>query len=188
MSLRIDNRWLSGLSLGFFIAAMGGCSPSLRRGTDRAEPQNRYSYTYRVITRDCRCDEYSTLDSIDRIEYRFHASYMMDAGILTTIEIDVRNNANETLRFDHATAKVSSRNIAYQYNDRFLPLPDLTILPRNSETITLLGKETTGKDDWHEIAGEQLTITIRGLQLGEKEVKMQSVTFVPENPMMQDRR
>ena len=50
--------------------------------------------------------------------------------------------------------------------------------------MKLTGKEMTDHDDWHKIAGEQLTITIRGMRLAMREVTSQSVTFVPENPII----
>ncbi|MBI1803327.1 MAG: hypothetical protein HY033_04860 [Ignavibacteriae bacterium] len=181
--------------VAMLVMGVSGCSPSKPEGTGRAvpppspepEPSPTKTYAYRAITDNCNCTEYSVADAKNNIEYRFRATYKMDTGIITSIEIEVHNNNDDTLHLDHGTAKVSSRNVAYQYNDRFVPLPDLTILPKKSDTVKLTGKERTDTNDWHKIAGEQLTITIRGLRLGESEVKSQSVTFVPENPMIQQR-
>ena len=109
----------------------------------------------------------------------------MYGGIVTDIEIDIQNNSADTLFLFHGSAKVSSRNIAYQYNDMFLPLPNFTMAPGKSETVKLTGKERTSDNNWLEIAGEQLTVTLRGLLLGNKELSPLSVSFVPENPMME---
>ena len=108
----------------------------------------------------------------------------MHDGIATTIEIEIFNNSNEKLSLDLAEAKVSSRNIAYQYKDKFLPLPSLTVGPHSSDVVKLIGKEISGEDNWHEIAGERMTVTIKGLMLGQKMLNEQSVTFVPVNPKL----
>ena len=56
--------------------------------------------------------------------------------------------------------------------------------PGDTRSIQFSGNDVTGVNDWNKIAGEQLTITLRGIRLGTKELRQQSVTFVPENPMM----
>jgi hypothetical protein len=81
---------------------------------------------------------------------------------------------------------VSSKNVDYQYNNRFIPLPDMAILPGGSERLDLDGKEVTSAPSWRRIAGEQLTLTLKGMRLGEKTLEKQVVTFVPENPMLKD--
>jgi len=182
------------LLAGFMIA---GCSSSTPRYTanpvppthsaapeEKPEPSAYHTYTYRAVTDDCDCEEFTKIDATGVVEYRFRARYTMDSGIHTNIEIEVTNNSNDTLRFDHGTAMVSSRNVAYQYNGKFVPLPNLTIPPKKSDKMKLAGNDRSGENDWHKIAGEQLTVMIRGIRLGEKDVAPQSVTFVPENPMM----
>jgi hypothetical protein len=42
----------------------------------------------------------------------------------------------------------------------------------------------TGVEDWHKIAGEQLTITVKGVRLAMKELPQQLVTFIPQNPKL----
>ena len=147
---------------------ISGCSPS--------------NYSYRVINDDCNCEDYILHDGA--IEYRFHAEYEMHDGVATTIEIEIFNGSNEKLSLDLAEAKVSSRNIAYQYKDKFLPLPSLTVGPHSSDVVKLIGKEISGEDDWHKIAGEQMTVTIKGLLLGQKMLKEQNIIFVPVNPKL----
>jgi hypothetical protein len=139
-------------------------------------------YAYRAVNEDCNCEEYILHDGA--IEYRFHAEYEMHDGVATTIEIELFNGSNEKLSLDLAEAKVSSRNIAYQYKDKFLPLPSLTVGPHSSDVVKLKGKEISGEDNWHEIAGERMTVTIKGLMLGQNILKEQNITFVPVNPKL----
>ena len=150
------------------LLLISSCSPS--------------NYSYRVINDDCNCQEYIAHDGA--VEYHFLAEYEMHDGVATTIEIELFNGSNEKLSLDLAEAKVSSRNIAYQYKDKFLPLPSLTVGPHSSDVVKLKGKEISGGDDWHEIAGERMTITIKGLLLGQKMLKEQNITFVPVNPKL----
>ena len=108
----------------------------------------------------------------------------MDDGIATTIEIQFTNHSRDTLFFDLATVRISSRNIAYRYNDKFLPLSHPAILPSHTDVVTMSGNDLTQQDDWNKIAGEQLTVTLKGLRLGERILPDQTVTFIPENPKM----
>ena len=144
------------------------------------------SYVYRVSNDDCNCLEYALTDSASRIEYRFHASYTMQRGVLTEIFFAIVNRSDDTLSFERGAVKVSSRNIRYQYNNKFLPLPWDPIPPRSSGIRNLTGKEVTQESNWHKIAGEQLTITIKGLSLSGRELRSQTVTFIPENPNIGD--
>ena len=144
----------------------------------------RSTYSYRAITDDCRCEEFKLNDKQHKIDYRFRAHYKMDGGIVTTIEIEFINHSRDTLFFDLTVVKISSRNITYRYNDKFLPLPHSVILPSHADVVTMSGNDLTQQDDWNKIAGEQLTVTLKGLRLGERVLSEQTVTFVPENPKM----
>ena len=106
-------------------------------------------------------------------------------GIVTNIEIEIKNTSGDTLFLAHATAKVTSRNVPYMYNDRFLPLPFPLIPPGSSNVVHLSGEDWTGENDWHKIAGEQLSVTMQGLRLGDREIAPRTITFIPENPMME---
>jgi hypothetical protein len=108
----------------------------------------------------------------------------MDKGIITTIEINFVNHSRDTLFFDLAAVKISSKNITYRYNDKFVPLPHLIILPSRSDLVTMSGNDITQRDDWNKIAGEQMAVTLKGLRLGEQILPEQTVTFIPENPKM----
>lgn len=148
------------------------------------EPSPRSEYLYRAVTNDCNCEEFRTTDAGAAVEYLFRARYKMNNGILTTIELEVKNGSGDTVFFDHGSVRVSSKNIAYQYNDKFLPLGDLVIPPGDARGIQLTGKDVNEANDWNKIAGERLTVTVRGIRSGMRELRQQSVTFVPENPMI----
>jgi len=145
-------------------------------------------YAYRAISENCNCEEYWVADKQNKIGYLFQAHYRMEDGIVTSIDVKFVNNTKETLTLDHGAVKVSSRNFAYQYNDKFIPLPLLTIRPGGSDEVHLSGREVSAKDDWNKIAGERLTVTIRGVRLGDRELPEQAARFVPENPKIENRK
>jgi hypothetical protein len=189
------------LSFVFVTQLLTGCSSSTTTTLpDRTEvivpspkepapvppPSSGREYVYRISNENCNCEEYRIADTKSGILYLFHATYKMQTGILTSIEVEISNNTPDTLTFDRGAIKVSSRNVKYQYNNKFLPLPWDPVLPGNTETRKLTGKEVTEQNDWHKVAGEQLTVTIKGLYLGSQELKSQAVTFVPENPNLGD--
>lgn len=151
---------------------------------DPPAPSARTEYEYRAVTDDCNCAEFRTGNAGSGVEFIFRARYKMDGGVVTTLDLEVRNTSADTVFFDHGTVRVSSKNIAYQYNDKFLPLGDLIVPPGDARGIQLTGKDINDANDWHKIAGERLTVTVRGIRAGEKTLKQQSVTFVPENPMI----
>lgn len=200
---RRNNRWRLGALL--FVILLGamlvaGCSLSNRTVTEvtpglaeppteepappPVPPSSTKTYAYRVMNDGCDCEEFSTWDG--DLEYRFRANYLMDSGILTSITIEFKNEGKDTLFLDRGTLRISSRNVKYQYNNKFLPVGGMVVEPYDSYTLPLQGKEVTTRDDWHKIAGEQLSLTIRGLRLGEKQLKEQSITFIPENPNFQN--
>ena len=153
------------------LIVLAGCSTS------------RIAYPYLAATDNCHCLDFHVHDG--KIDYLFHASYRMDDGVLTTVDITFTNRSSrDTLFTGLGSVKVSSRNITYQYNDRFLPLPILTINPRSSNIVHLSGRDISGEDDWHKIAGEQLTVTIKGVRLGDATLRPQEVDFIPENPKL----
>jgi hypothetical protein len=143
------------------------------------------TYSYRAINDNCNCEEYRSHDKERRILYRFRAYYNMRGGIHTTIEIEITNNGNDTLFLDNGAVKISSKNISYQYNNKLVPLPHLFIEPSHSDVVRMVGSDISGTDDWNKIAGEQLTLTLQGIRLGERPVASQRVTFIPVNPKLQ---
>ena len=169
-----------------YPAAYPGTSPPVTPGSGGNLPPavSDDLYDYHVTTNGCDCVSYATVDVDAKIDYRFQASYRMQSGISTEIQFSIGNNSDDTLSFDRGAVKVSSRNVKYQYNDKFLPLPWESILPRSSAVRKLTGKEVTAESNWHKIAGEQLTVTLKGFTLGAKVLKNQTVVFVPENPIL----
>ena len=112
----------------------------------------------------------------------FRARYTMEEGVVTHIEIELTNNNRDSLLLGRGSIRVKSNNIAYQYNDKFLPLPEMIIPPYQRDVVKLVGREVNGKEDWNKIAGEQLRITIKGIRAGERELAAQTAIFIPENP------
>lgn len=151
------------------VALLSGCAPS---------------YLYKAVTNNCNCEEYSVRGSTYPIQYVFRARYRMDEGLVTRIEIDVRNEGPDTILLHTGSVRISSRNVAYQYNNRFVPLPFLILRPGRSETLTLTGRDITGEEDWLKIAGERMTITLRGIRVKETPLPDVSVEFVPDNPKL----
>jgi hypothetical protein len=192
------------LAAAALAAALPGCGPAAETSRPRfpappdselapapePEPENapspRDRFGYLVQNDDCRCAEYSTADPDFPVHYRFAATYRMEKGFITSISIHFDNRSRDTLFLDGGAVMVSSRNIDYQYNDKFIPLPDMIVPPGDSEDLDLDGKEVTATPTWKKIAGERLTLTLKGLRLGETTLGRQVVTFVPENPMLRD--
>jgi hypothetical protein len=154
-------------SIALLLSLLAGCGPAA-------------SYPYR--TAEGSAEEFRARDR--SIEYRIRAHYTMRDGVTTGIEIEFRNGAGDTLSLDFASVKVDSRNIAYQYNAKFVPLPRLLIPPHHVDHVTLTGREVGGEDDWLKIAGERLTVTIKGLRLGGEELAPLEAAFVPVNPKL----
>jgi hypothetical protein len=181
--------------------ALSGCS-STREGTatrfpppreagdsaagEAEAPSHDKSFTYLVQNENCRCEEYTASDKKFPVRYRFRASYRMESGIITSLRISFENDGRDTMYLDPGSVMVSSKNINYQYNNKFLPLPDMVILPGESGDLDLDGKEVTDAPTWKKIAGEQLTLTLKGMRMGEKVLGTQVVRFVPENPMLRE--
>ena len=140
-------------------------------------------YPYRAVTGDCDCEVFHT--TTNKVDFVYRASYMMRNGIATTIDVEISNRSSDTLSLDLSTVRVFSKNIPYQYNGKFLPMPALHIPPRGNESVRLEGSSVEKKEDWHKIAGERLTVTIQGMRLGNMTLPADSVVFVPVNPKLQ---
>jgi hypothetical protein len=140
------------------------------------------TFSYLALNDDCRCAVYRMTQ--EKVAYGFSAVYNMHDGLTTSIQIELVNGSRDTLSLDVASMRVSSRNITYQYNNKFVPLPSMTINPGGRETLHLTGKDIDPADDWHKIAGERLVLTIKGVRLGHRELPLIAVTFVPSNPRL----
>lgn len=146
-----------------------------------------HTYDFRVVNRDCNCSKYTIRDAKNRIAYEFTANYSLDDEMLTTITVRIENRSRNTLTFDQARVRVSSKRFGYQYNDKFLPFNPIKINPGESQEMSLVGRaDVKEKDEWHLIAGEKMTVTIRGIRSGEDELSLEDVEFVPVNPKLAD--
>ena len=174
MTLRLT---CAALVLSLFL--LSGCSAS-----DEAAEKNFSGTMFGYKISDCDCAVYAVKDPLQEVSYTFRAEYRMERGVVTEIGVMITNDAPDTVYLGSGSVMVSSRNIKYQYNDRFVPLPDLVILPGNVEELNISGVEVTETPNWRRIAGEQLTLTLSRIQIGEKILADQVVTFIPENPLL----
>jgi len=143
------------------------------------------SYPYLFLTDNCRCEVYTHRDTRNKLEIQFKAEYEVDDRIITNVEIEFRNNSADTLSLQQAHIKGASRNIRYQYNDRWVPLPYITVPPRETYTAVFQGGDTELVDDpWLKIAGERTRLEIKGLILGKKELESIRVELMPTNPKL----
>lgn len=144
------------------------------------------TFPYRVVTNDCFCDTFRISDAKASVTYSFSAVYRLDGAMSTTVTVDIRNGSSDTLDLSLAYVKISSRNIPYRYNNRFLPVTLMNVPPGETRTLTLHGDvDDTGRSDpWLAIAGEELTLTLKGIRVRGVAIAMQEVKFVPHNPKL----
>ncbi len=138
------------------------------------------AYPYLASNDNCNCEEYRT--TLYNIEYTYRARYRMEKGMSTLIDVEFNNRSDDTLSTEYASVKVSSRNVSYQYNDKFVAMPAIIILPGRSDMMQMEGNSRDTNENWNIIAGEQLTLTTRGIRLGSKMLPEMSVVFIPVNP------
>jgi hypothetical protein len=138
-----------------------------------------------VTNRDCNCSTYTVNDKENQITYVFTATYSLDDNMLTTITMKVMNRSDKVLSFNLAHVRVSSERFDYRYNNKFVPFNPLTISPGEEQEIQLVGQaEVKDSDEWLRIAGEKMVVTIRGIRLGDKELQIEDLEFVPVNPKL----
>jgi hypothetical protein len=144
-----------------------------------------HTYNFLVTNRDCNCSTYTAKDNENRVTYVFTATYSLDDNMLTTITMKVMNGSDKALSFNLARVRVSSERFDYRYNNKFVPFNPLTIGPGSEQEIQLVGQaEVKDSDEWLRIAGEKMTVTIRGIRLGDKELEIEDLEFVPVNPKL----
>jgi hypothetical protein len=142
-------------------------------------------YDFLATNGDCNCSRYVVKDKENRITYEFTATYSLDDNMLTTITMRVVNDSRKVLSFNLARVRVSSDRFDYRYNNKFVPFNPLEIRPGEQNEIVLVGQaEVKEKDAWLRIAGEKMVVTIRGIRLGDKEVQLEDLQFVPVNPKL----
>jgi hypothetical protein len=141
-------------------------------------------YPYRIQNKGCNCERFQTRDG--GVRYAFTASYKVDDGISTRVTIEITNGSRDTLDLSLAHVKIASRNVPYRYNDRFLQVTLPAILPGETTPLTLTGdvEEVKTGDPWLAVAGEELTVTLKGVRAGDRELARQVVRMVPHNPRL----
>jgi hypothetical protein len=169
-------RWVVVVLLGMVL---GGCA-------SRVAAPSRDAYPYHAMNNDCSCEHYVVSDARLPIQYEFSAVYSVEEGITTRIVIVIKNNAPDTLDTSLGLVRVASRNVPYQYNNKFVPLTIPSVPPHDEGTITLVGSSTgvSSRDPWLHVAGEEMVVTLKGLRVGRRQVSTQTVRFVPYNPKL----
>ncbi len=161
---------------------LGGCSSVFKSPSSDM-------YPYRAMNNDCSCEHFTTADPRVPVRYEFSASYKVDTKITTEITVVVHNGSTDTLDLSMAAIRVSSRNVQYRYNNRFVPVTVAAVPPHDERTLTLVGSANEGSaNPWLPIAGEHLVLTLKGIRLRARELAVQTVQFVPSNPNLTERR
>ena len=176
MTIHIQNgiptlkRLLTRLGLAVLFSVLSSCT---------------HSYPYHVSNENCSCEEYTFSEKEYNVSYQIRAEYRIDDAIITTIELEIFNNGKDTVLLDLGAVKISSRNIAYQYNDRFVPFPARKISPHRSDILIFEGHDNHPEENERlKIAGEQLTLTLKGIYAGTRRLSEHSITFIPYNPYL----
>ena len=144
-------------------------------------------YTYRVVNNNCNCEQFHLTDEEAHVSYSFSGVYSVRGVIRTRLTLSIRNDNRDTLDLSLAYIRVTSRNIPYRYNGKFLPVTISDVPPGEQRTLSLDGEvdEINGSDPWLAITGEELVLTIEGMRMRERPLTTQVVRFVPQNPNFQ---
>ena len=168
------------LLVGFFGLLLAGCATTKPAVTPSG-------VEYRVTTDNCQCEQYSTKDPAMPVRYDFAAAYQIEEEFIARINITIHNDGKQTLNFTDAYVKVDSRNVPFQYNNRFVPLAADPLGPNEERTIPLVGRAAPKQPDpWLAVAGEEMVVTVKGMKYGSHTLAEQTVTFIPRNPKLQD--
>ena len=144
-----------------------------------------YTYPYRILSDRCNCEIYTYRNPRYNIEIEFRASYKLKDRVTSSVEIQFRNSSRDTLSLKQAYLTGTSRNVRYQYNGRPRPLPFEVIPPGSTFTVAFEGSDTeVVENPWLKIAGERVTLEIKGLILGGKFLPAISVEMMPVNPKL----
>lgn len=162
---------------------LGGCSSVVKTPTTDM-------YPYRAMNNNCSCERFTSADPKVPVRYEFSAAYRVDNKITTEITVVVHNGTSDTLDMSLGAIRVSSRNVQYRYNHKFVPVTIAAVPPNEERTLTLVGSSTAERstDPWLPIAGEEMTLTLKGLRLRGRELATQTIQFVPLNPKFTDKR
>ena len=170
----------AGVLLAAALAGMAGCasSPEAARAPSRG-------IAYRVTTDNCQCERYTMKDRSLPVQYEVAAAYEIEGEFITRINVTVFNRGTEMVDFTDAYARVTSRNVPFQYNKKFVPLTAEPVAPQGERTIELVGRAAPRTSDpWLAVAGEELVLTVKGIKYGSRTLAEQSVSFVPRNPKL----
>lgn len=164
------NKLLSISCLIAVIASANGCT-------------SRYPFILMVDDRVVRTQTIE--DAANGVSYRYDASYTVKSHVSSRIILIIMNKNRGTLSLGSGRIRITSRNIDYEMNDRFLPLPAVDIEPHGRYELTFRGTGRSLVDEpWQLIAGEQMVVTLRGLLLDGKEIPGHAVHLIPVNPKL----
>ena len=143
-------------------------------------------YSYQVVNDHCDCTLFHLTDEKAHVSYSFSGVYSVSGGMRTRLTLSIRNDNRDTLDLSLAYIRISSRNIPYRYNGKFLPVTIASIPPGRVDSLSLDGEvdDTGGNDPWLAIAGEELVLTIEGMRIEGRSLATQVVRFVPQNPKL----
>ncbi|MEX2090091.1 MAG: hypothetical protein WEB62_09970 [Bacteroidota bacterium] len=141
------------------------------------------SNPYLVTTENCFCEEFTYRDERANFTVEVKATYEVHERVTSVVELKFGNGGKDTLDLRQGFIKGTAKNVRYQFNDRFQPLPHVVVPPGTSYTMVMQGSDTElVAEPWHKIAGEQVTIELRGIQMGSKPVNPVVITMIPRNP------
>jgi hypothetical protein len=124
-------------------------------------------------------------DTVNKVFYHYDASYTVKSKVASRIILVVTNHSRGILSLGSGRIRIASRNIDYEMNERFLPLPAIEIEPYGKYELTFSGSgRKTVDEPWQLIAGEQMMLTLRGLLLDGKEIPGHSIRLIPVNPKL----
>jgi uncharacterized protein YcfL len=143
------------------------------------------SYPYLVLTENCNCERYVHRDPEHKLEVEVSGTYRVSDRVFSSITISFSNQSRDTLSLQQAYLKGTSENVHYQFNGRFQPMPYVLVPPGTSYALLLEGVDTDDiQEPWHKIAGERVTLEMRGLLLGQEVLGPILITLVPTNPKL----
>jgi hypothetical protein len=141
------------------------------------------AYPYLIVTDNCQCERYRHESRGHGVAIEFWAEYSVNDRITSVVNILFRNQSRDTLSLKQAFIKGTSRNIRYQNNDRFVPLPFVEVPPGEEYPMTLSGSDVElVEEPWFKVAGERVRVELRGLLIGGKVIDPVVVELVPVNP------
>lgn len=143
------------------------------------------THPYLVTTENCFCEEFTYRDERANFTVEVTARYEVRERVTSIVELTFRNMGRDTLDLRQAFVKGTAKNVRYQFNNRFQPLPYVAVPPGESYSMVMEGSDTEiVADPWHKIAGEHVTIELRGLMTGLRRVDPVVLTLIPRNPKL----